>query len=56
MMATLSWTRRSGRRARERIALAAGAALLVAGVILVIAVLPAEFGVDPLGIGAQARA
>jgi hypothetical protein len=38
-------------RARERIALAAGAALLVAGVILVVAVLPAEFGVDPLGIG-----
>ena len=39
--------------ARERIALAAGAALLVAGVILVIAVLPAEYGVDPLGIGAS---
>ena len=37
--------------ARERLALAAGAALLVAGVILVIAVLPAEFGVDPTGIG-----
>ena len=37
--------------ARERIALAAGAALLVAGLILVIAVLPAEYGVDPLGIG-----
>ena len=36
---------------RERIAFAAGAALLVAGVILVIAVLPAEFGVDPLGVG-----
>jgi len=37
--------------ARERIALAAGAALLAAGLILVIAVLPAEYGVDPLGIG-----
>lgn len=37
--------------ARERIALAAGAALLVAGLLLVIAVLPAEYGVDPLGIG-----
>ena len=36
---------------RERIALAAGAALLVAGLVLVIAVLPAEFGVDPLGSG-----
>ena len=39
--------------ARERIALAVGAALLVAGLIVVIAVLPAEFGVDPLGIGAK---
>jgi hypothetical protein len=37
--------------ARERIALAAGAALLVAGVILVAAVMPAEYGVDPLGVG-----
>jgi hypothetical protein len=37
--------------ARERIALAAGAALLGAGLILVVAVLPAEYGVDPLGIG-----
>jgi hypothetical protein len=37
--------------ARERIALAAGAALLAAGLLLVIAVLPAEYGVDPLGIG-----
>lgn len=39
--------------ARERIALAAGAALLVAGLILVAAVLPAEYAVDPLGIGAK---
>ena len=37
--------------ARERLAIAAGLALLVAGVILVVAVLPAEFGVDPLGVG-----
>jgi hypothetical protein len=37
--------------ARERIAVAAGAALLIAGLILVAGVLPAEYGVDPLGIG-----
>jgi hypothetical protein len=37
--------------AKERIALAFGAALLAAGLILVVAVLPAEYGVDPLGIG-----
>jgi len=37
--------------AGERVAMAAGAALFVAGVILVVAVLPAEYGVDPLGIG-----
>ena len=37
--------------ARERIAVAAGAALLIAGISLVVAVLPAEYGVDPLGIG-----
>jgi len=39
--------------ARERVALAAGAGLLAAGLILVGAVLPAEYGVDPLGIGAR---
>jgi hypothetical protein len=38
---------------RQRIALSAGAALLVAGVILVTCVLPAEYGVDPLGTGAK---
>ncbi len=37
--------------ARERIALNAGAALLVSGLLLVVAVLPAEYGVDPLGVG-----
>jgi hypothetical protein len=39
--------------ARERIMVAVGAALLISGVILVIAVLPAEYGVDPSGIGAR---
>jgi hypothetical protein len=39
--------------ATEKIAAAAGAALLVAGLVLVVAVLPAEFGVDPLGTGAR---
>ncbi len=38
---------------RQRIALAAGAALLVAGLILVMFILPAEFAVDPLGTGAR---
>lgn len=37
--------------ARERIAVAVGVALLVSGLALVIAVLPAEFGVDPTGLG-----
>ena len=34
-----------------RIAAAAGVALLVAGALLVVAVLPAEYGLDPLGTG-----
>jgi len=38
---------------RQRIALAAGAALLVAGVILVTCILPAEFALDPLGTGSK---
>ncbi len=38
-------------QARARIALAFGLALLVAGLSLVVAVLPAEFGVDPTGLG-----
>lgn len=37
--------------ARERLAIAIGAALLIAGVALLVAVLPAEFGVDPTGLG-----
>lgn len=39
--------------ARHRIAIAAGVALLAAGVILVMFVLPAEYAVDPLGTGAR---
>jgi hypothetical protein len=38
---------------RHRIAVAAGFALLVAGLVLVLFILPAEFAVDPLGIGAK---
>ena len=36
---------------RARLALATAGAILVAGVILMIAILPAEYGVDPLGTG-----
>jgi hypothetical protein len=39
--------------AREKLAVAVGGALLLAGLILVGAVLPAEYGVDPLGTGAR---
>ena len=38
---------------RSRIAAASGAALLVAGLLAVTVVLPAEFAVDPLGTGAK---
>lgn len=38
---------------RQRLLVAAGAALLAAGLILVMFVLPAEFAVDPLGTGAR---
>jgi hypothetical protein len=37
----------------QRIGAAAGLALLAAGLALVIVVLPAEYGVDPLGTGAR---
>lgn len=37
--------------AKQKLAAAAGAALLGAGLILVMFVLPAEYGVDPLGTG-----
>jgi hypothetical protein len=39
--------------ARQRLAIAAGVALLAAGLILVMFVLPAEYAVDPLGTGAR---
>lgn len=39
--------------ARERIAVAAGTALLGAGLIFLMFILPAEFAVDPLGTGAK---
>src|SRR2546428_4508899 len=38
---------------RHRIAVAVGAALLAAGLIFVMFVLPAEYAVDPLGTGAR---
>ena len=38
---------------KNRIAVALGAALLAAGLILVLFVLPAEFAVDPVGTGAR---
>lgn len=40
-------------KVRERIAVAGGAAILVAGLLLVTVVLPAEYGVDPVGTGAR---
>jgi hypothetical protein len=40
-------------QARQRIAIAAGAALLVAGLLLVMFVLPAEYAVDPVGLGTR---
>ena len=39
--------------AKQRLALAAGAAILVAGLVLVAFIMPAEFAVDPLGIGSR---
>jgi hypothetical protein len=38
---------------KQRLAVAAGAALLGAGLVLVMFVLPAEYGVDPFGTGAR---
>jgi len=38
---------------RHRLAVACGAALLVAGVLLVTVILPAEYAIDPLGTGAR---
>ena len=39
--------------AKQRLAQAAGAALLVAGLVLVAFIMPAEFAVDPLGVGGR---
>ena len=44
-------TRLAQAEQRARIALAAAGAMLVAGVVLMAAILPAEYGVDPLGSG-----
>ena len=38
---------------RHRLAVAFGAALLVAGLLLVAVILPAEYAIDPLGTGAK---
>jgi len=38
---------------KERIALVFGSSLLIAGVVLVTAVMPAEYAVDPLGVGTK---
>jgi len=43
----------SASTSRERLAIAAGAAILVAGVLLVTIIMPAEYAVDPLGTGAR---
>ena len=42
-----------GAEIRSRLAVATGAALLVAGLVLVAVVLPAEYALDPLGTGAK---
>ena len=42
-----------GVEAKQRLAVVAGLALLGAGLILVMFVMPAEYGVDPLGTGAR---
>jgi hypothetical protein len=39
--------------ANHRLAVATGAALLIAGLVLVMFILPAEYAVDPLGVGAR---
>jgi hypothetical protein len=39
--------------AKQRLALAAGGAILVAGLVLVMFIMPAEFAVDPLGVGTR---
>ncbi len=51
MTTTFDAERLQAAETRARIALATAAAILVAGVILVTAILPAEYGVDPAGTG-----
>jgi hypothetical protein len=51
MTTTLDSERLQAAEMRARIALATAAAIFVAGVILVTAILPAEYGVDPAGTG-----
>jgi len=51
MMPEVDTFEQQRRLAIEQIAAAVGIALLVAGIALVVAVLPAEFGVDPTGLG-----
>jgi hypothetical protein len=53
MRVAVTTEREQDTEARLRLAVAAGAALLVAGLILVMFILPAQFGVDPLGSGAR---
>ena len=53
MTSTPEHERQQTTEARDKIAVAAGAALLAAGLILVMFVLPAEYGIDPVGTGAR---
>jgi hypothetical protein len=50
---TMTTPHESTIEANHRLAAASGAALLAAGLILVMFVLPAEYAVDPLGTGAK---
>jgi hypothetical protein len=51
MTTTLDSERLQAAEMRARVALATATAIFVAGVILVTAILPAEYGVDPAGTG-----
>ena len=52
-MTTTTFNPEQTTEARQRLMVAGGAALLVAGLVLVMFVLPAEYAVDPLGIGTR---
>jgi hypothetical protein len=52
-MTTMTAEQMQALESKQRLAVAAGAALLGAGLVLVMFVLPAEYGVDPLGTGAR---